>query len=635
MKYAINEDNFKALVEIIQENKRHCDYDTVCELADLYRMMLTGKDDDKIYRRFYKKFADSVDETEVALYEQLKRISNLILKPVTNRIGQPFNKVPRSNAKTEVLQYTDDTQGTKLKELQDVLNKFWGEKSFNDWMNTRFLELSRLDPNSWVVTEFESTDGTKLTEPYPFEVSSSEAIYFEYIKNTLQYLVVLQETAYTLYGQKSVIKLTNIPKDNIIGLREETRREVVEGESKDVVHRYINGQEIFNLIEFVDSEGNQFIMIGENQFYLFQEFIPHNLGYVNAFRSGYIRDDYTNGRTFVNYFDVALPYLLSTVKVTCEKDLAFALHLFGKRYEYTHKCTAEGCKNGNVIESGKPCTSCHGTGSITMSSTMEVVKIPFPDDVDKIWDLSKMSYTDRPGTEIIQLQLDYIDKLVENCFGVIFNSDTFIKPTIKDTATGELLDYENSYDALYPFAVNFAHVWDFQIKTIAKITSKDSGLIYSMSFGKDFGFETRLELIRRAKLIKDSGLSQDIFAKIEAKIVMIDNADNKNEYTKWNVKQIFNPFYGKSQDEIIVILQSSNVLRKSKVLYENYGAIWDSLEIKHPDIYEKNKTEIRKLLDAEIQEYIDLLDAEKPQTTPLKLNVKEDVELDEKGNPIE
>lgn len=631
----INTDNFKALVNVIKQNKRHHDYKTVTELANLYRMMITGKDDDEIYQMFYKKFAESSDKTEQALYEQLKRISNLILKPVTARISQPFNKVPRSNARVEVLEYSGDEQGTKLNELQTVLDKFYGSQSFNDWMNTRFMELSRIDPNSWVVIEFPETDGSILTEPYPFEVKSKDAIYFEFINNLLQFLVVMDvETenninynSYTLYGQNSVIKLSHVDKSKVKGLKEQKETIYVENRPIEITHYYIHDVEIFELKQFEDLEGTTFVMVNEGQFYLFQEPTPHNLGYVNAFRVGYIRDDYTDGRTFVNYFDVALPYLLSTVKVTCEKDLAFALHLFGRRYQYEQPCLAEGCNKGHLAEGGV-CSSCHGTGTLVTSSTMEVVTIPLPNNAmsGDILDLSKMAYVDRPPTDIIELQLKYLDELVANCFGVIFNSDSFIKPTIADTATAVLDDKENSYDALYPFATNFAKIWNYGVKTIAKIVGKDSKLLVKLSFGKDFGFETRTELMQRYDVAKKAGMSQDVLSKIEAKIIKIDNQDNSDEYVKWSVKKMFDPFYGKSPEEVMVLMAGTDIPKKTKVLYANYGMIWDELEMQYPDIYKMNKSKMKELLDIKVQKYVELIEAEKPKTTPFKIGALEDEE---------
>lgn len=629
----INKVNFDKLVHIIKEDNRHCDYDTVVALAELYRMMITGKDDDAIYRRFYQKFADSEDENEKALYEQLKRISNLILKPVTNRILQPFNKVPRSIARTEVLQYNSDEQNTKLNEFQLILNKFWGTKSWDDWMNSRFLELSAIDPNSWVVIEFPETDGSELTTPYPYEVKAENAIDFEYENNILQYLVAMEEddengveyNSYTLYGKDSVIKLSKVNKDLIKGLRTETKKERLNtGIYEDVVHNYIEQDEIIDYELFSDLNETAFVKIGSD-YYLFAEFIPHMLGYVNAFRIGYLRDNYTDGRTFVNCFDIAIPYLLNTVKVSVEKDLTFALHAFPRRYQYEQPCGHKGCNKGQLSEGGT-CPACKGTGTLITSSTQEVITIPLPSGSytsDDILDLTKLFATDRPPTDIIQLQLDYIDRLVEATFATIFNSDSYVKANIKDTATAVLDDKENSYDALYPFAINFAHVWSWGIRTIADITDKDAGLMVSLSFGKDFSFETRAELMNRYKVAKDAGMSDDVLNAIEAKIIQLDNADNKDNFLKWTIKKTFDPFYGKRAEEIPLLLQSPEVSRRAKVLYSNSGNIWDTLEMKDPQIFKMNKDKIRISLNAEIDKMIEQLDSEKSKTTPFRIPTPE------------
>lgn len=629
----ILQDNEK-IVEIIAEHiatgKLHADYYITTELADLYRMMITGRDDEPIYHRFYKNLAESTIEEDRKLYEQLRRISNLILKPVTNRILQPFNKVPRSNSKSVKLEYVNDTNGVKVSELQAVLDKFWGSKSFTQWMETRFLELSAQDPNAYVFIEFPETDGTELLQPYPYEVKSADILDYEKINEVLQWVLTRQLNDdgcydFTLYAKDSTVKFKHEEPEDISGLIiKELIRKSPDGigRIKQTVY-FANGKELESMDMFEDSEGNNYIMINSDKtrFYQIIEPTPHMLGYVNCFQCGYVRDLYTDGRTFVNCFDAALPYLLNTVKVSCEKDLTFALHVFPHRYMYEKHCTNEGCNHG-VMADGETCPSCHGSGTLTITSAQEVVKLPLPPNVsnEDIIDLSKLIYNDRPGTDIVDLQLRYIDSLVANSISVVFNSDIFVKPSMSDTATGKTLDYENVYDVLYPFAVHYAQTWTFGVETISDIVDKDQDLTVSMTFGKDFKFKTKNELLDDYKAAKEAGLGSAALEKIEADIIAIDNSEDPYNLRRWEVRKMYDPFYGKSHEETALLLTSNLSSRRAKILYANYGQIWDNVEAKEPEVYNMTPEKIKQILNSELDIMIATIDAETPRTATPKFS---------------
>ena len=63
-------------------------------------------------------------------------------------------------------------------------------------------------------------------------------------------------------------------------------------------------------------------------------------------------------------------------------------------------------------------------------------------------------------------------------------------------------------------------------------------------------------------------------------------AERPIELKRYRIKQKYNPFSGKSEKEIVILLNSIFVSKYSKVLYSNYGLIFDELE---SDYAEKNK----------------------------------------------
>ena len=102
-----------------------------------------------------------------------------------------FYKVPRSNTARRILAYKDDKGESKIKELNKIIDKFWGIEGYDDYMATRFIELNHIDPNAFVVFEFKEFDNTKeRLQPYPFEVFSPEAVDFSYSNRVLDYLIV-------------------------------------------------------------------------------------------------------------------------------------------------------------------------------------------------------------------------------------------------------------------------------------------------------------------------------------------------------------------------------------------------------------------------------------------------------------
>ena len=48
---------------------------------------------------------------------------------------------------------------------------------------------------------------------------------------------------------------------------------------------------------------------------------------------------------------------------------------------------------------------------------------------------------------------------------------------------------------------------------------------------------------------------------------------------RYNVKQMFNPFAGKSEKEILILMSSQHVREEEKILYANMEMYFDELEL--------------------------------------------------------
>jgi len=91
------------LADIVRKKKTHKYYERVCKLATLYKQIMTNEDTDPLFRQVVKR-----EESE--WFEQRKRLTNLVLMPISNHIRQPLTKVSRSNDLKREIKYKDDAK---------------------------------------------------------------------------------------------------------------------------------------------------------------------------------------------------------------------------------------------------------------------------------------------------------------------------------------------------------------------------------------------------------------------------------------------------------------------------------------------------------------------------------------------
>src|SRR3989304_5925281 len=225
------EQGYQILISTIVNKTTHKHYKRVTELAKLYKQLLAGENINELLRRF-------VPREEEIMFAQRVNLTQQITPSVSSTIINPFYKVPRVNSIIEKIDFENtESQDEKRVNLLQALEKYNGSKSLKGYMDKRFVELSFTDPNGFIITEFDKPElgflGEMVTKvsPRPFEVSSWEAINYEYKNNILQWLIVklgcsyhnrtmlpdkTYETkmevgsSYTIYLDNEAIKFTQI-----------------------------------------------------------------------------------------------------------------------------------------------------------------------------------------------------------------------------------------------------------------------------------------------------------------------------------------------------------------------------------------------------------------------------------------
>ena len=589
------------IIKVIKEKLRHENYDHVTGLADKYEIYYTGKGLDNELQQFTPREEDE-------LFTQRKKITKHIVTSVAWNVTSVEKKVPRSNGITKAITYKEGkSNDVKLEELEKILGKFWGDASWDRYMEVRWVELNDLDPNTFVAFEWGDFNPVKeLLQPYPFEIDSHEAIDFLYKNNILQYMTAMfvikipneqDEKAKSKDGEKYIIYL---PKETII---------ITEFWNESYLNQSVDGQ-------VRDINGEQILRI-ENRLFRVEYPKPHNQGYVPAFRVGWKRDPATRGATYIAPWHASLPYLEKIVKANSELDLTMALHVFPQKVVSVRKCDNEKCFGGVItLPDGQKqqCPVCEGSGLQIHRSAQDIIAVPLPKTGEEQLSLDDIVRYIYPPIDLPRFQDEYIDKMTQRCIQVVYNSDIFTRSEIAETATEKRIDLDNVYDTLFPMSVKYSATYKFGVRAIAKLIDREEGLVVVHSFSKDFRFKSKDDYIIERKMAVDAQAPPEVLAEIDREIKRIDTADNPDDFRRYEVITDLNPFEGKSESEIQFIITSGNVPRRQVVLYSCYGFIYDEIVTKEPGFFEMTKDKRMQIVYKFVDEYIAEIDKNKTQT---------------------
>ena len=603
---SINEGRIR-LFNVVSKNLKHSNYKRVTDKAELYAKLITGENMDSLLKKFTMRESED-------LFKQRKDITQHIITGVCKNLMDVHYKLPRSTSVQRVIKYKDDSENKNAAELEDILKVFWGkEGSFDAWFATRDIELNYMDPNAFISFGWsDNIDKTKERyRPYPIEYSSKESIDFKYVNNNLEYLIVKKkikvvtgrdEKKEEKEGSKYIMYL---PNESIVLAQvfdEEIIKDIIETKKEEDTSKWRSS----------DDNNKFYVKIGKDVFE-YNEPIPYNIGWVPAFRVGYVRDLYTNGETYLNPFDAAIPLMMKTIKTNSELDLTMSLLAFARLIQYAPKCSNKDCIEGKLRDSGKTCPDCNGLGFQVSKSAQEALYLKLPKDKGDVMDLSKLAVYLRPPVDIVEFQDGYIDKLTKKCYKVLYGSEQILKESIQVTATENQFDYDKTYDALFPYSVSVSKKWKFGVETIATIVDLINDLICYKTYGKDFKLKTKTDYINDRKLAKDSGVPANILNYYDNEIMRLNYIDNPEDFKRWEIRQSFNPFRGKSDQEILVLLSSELTTLYNKILYTHLDVIFEDIELstEGKGFYQKERSKQIEMIKTEVNKIINEIEAKK------------------------
>ena len=546
---------------------RHPYYERVTKLADLYLKLMTGEDIDSLLIQFNPR-------EDEEMFDQRKRITKTVVGAVAGKVKGPFEKVGRSNNVTKKLMISGDSGKVKLNTLQNSLDNYWGDETLDDFMDTRVIDLSFSDPNSFIITEMFQQDSQSDVKIFPFEVSSHEAVNFHYTNNSLDFLIVYD-------GKKKYTMYTN---DFSIVLVEKKDKKKKDQNDISVAGEMVSVSDQINQIG--QAEDQTKIEIGSKVFMI--RIVPNECKEIPAIRVGYKRDEMTKGNTYVSPLQKAVPRMEKIVKADSELDLTIALHTFPQKLQYAQRCLGdpirnEICEHGTIRGTDEKCKKCKGSGFIFHNSAQSAIMYEMPSQEDisqgaQMPDLDKLVVYKSPEINLIKFQNEYARMLEDQVIKDVFISQNFERGNGTATATEINFDMQSIYDTLYPFARKFSSIYKKQVKISACYLNLQEGLKIVHQFPKDFKMKSIGQLLAERKAAEDANAPEFFKKQLDLDIAEKIYHDNPIALNKFKVKQQHMPFAGKTQQQVLDIIAGNRTTKETALLWIEFENIMQSLE---------------------------------------------------------
>lgn len=580
---------------LIQSGTTHQDYKRTVEHARDYLAFISGEGIDDMLKKFVPRESD-------VMFEQRKQLTQAITPAVCSSLIKPFYKVGRNDKVKQIIEVKNSPN--KEEAIKKMMLEFFGDsrkqKGLNYWLKTRFVELSFSDPNSWVVIEWENPGLQATPKPYPVEVSADEAIWFEFKNGILQQLLIRKEIQYLAVDKR--YKNAIYKKGIRYTLYDIDRTVVYTQVDKD----FLKQNDLLSEMEL-----NGTIVEIKGITYSLTEYLP-NLGYVPAFRIGYTRDIATKGRTFVSPLKPAEAYLRKSIKTVSELDLSMTLHAFPQKIQYVDPCPGESpqkrCWHGK-LEDGSTCGECKGSGKKVHTSAQDAIYLAMPEQGQQnVINLDNILVYKAPPTDLLNFQKEYTESLKKESHIAVFNSQVFVQTETAKTATEVEDNMESIYDTLEPFTDQISAIFIEIVGTFAGILDvkpEDEDVNIIHRYPADPKLKNTAILLNELKLVNESKAPAFLRDAITNDIASIIYNGDPLGWAKYNTRRKFYPFNGKTNEEINLLLNSSYIAERTKVLAANFDLIFNDIEKENPGFsLMTNDNEQWKIVEEVVDRYV-------------------------------
>lgn len=543
--------------------KRHPDYEKCCEIAKKSAIFVTGE--------------GQADEYLIPLRDKetkrQKEIRVKVSKPITpfalNPVRTEFQKMFRVDGVHLAI------EGEEMNVVNEAIETYHSNASINTYFERRYVHWNFLDPNGWHVTErrnkVDELGRVVGVDVYPLEVTSEQAVNYEFDNGVPVWLIVKQER-YEMVAQQDANRKTTYKNEEVedyffyaagIALRYSGYIQTpLEG---------ITGEPI-ELTELAEGEN-------ETKKFIFQDFQTGSKEFP-GYKWGAYDELESNGTVKVPpFWDGARFVLEDLIETKSVFDVSRHNHVFPKLFHYDEPCdyhdeNGHTCMGGKMEGTGHTCPQCNGAGGKLHFSESDIVTFAMPkdmEDLSKLPALSSLAYYHQPPLDVTQELYSWIKDFLEWVYIASFNSTNVDKAFAAKTAT----EISAIYDAINARVYSSATWWSRMVEKTVRVTSQYLGKDVKVrhSVPMDMKLESLDVLLARysAAIDMPHEVKDAILHSILGK-TFLDNPSRVESIKAWSY---WKPFKSMSNETILFLLQSRANDDFDKILYEN----WDNVQI--------------------------------------------------------
>lgn len=570
----------------VKAKYRHPDWERTVELAREYKAFITGKDLEFMLRRFDRR------ESE-ADFTQANRIAQQITPAITSGLMNPARRLGKVKPTVDRMDYgrENDSKADQLRAGTEAFNNGVG---FDGYMS-QLVDPSDADPNGYVVLTFDDFD-ERYAKPtmYPVRIGCQNVFAAPWVNNELQYLYLGFAIRYEIQPAQlgadgTVIQPAQTAEGKRWAMYVDNHHIVANQVSKDAIPSGVIGKLLTadgTEVSITKDSGVAFSTGKAPAVYYFRSekeilyevtFFEQKSGRVPCFPVGCKRDPFTDGRTFVNRWHEAVPYLKKSLKQVRELDLTTALHAFPQKIQYVGKCRAKGC-NAGYTPDGEACGTCHGTALTTIGSAQDHITFPLPKDSADMIDAAKLVHYVPLPVDLISQMRDIMKDTRSDAFRAVYGFDLFGDGRVGKTVEEVEAMNQSLYDALSPLASWRERTRATMTWVYAGYNDMAEGLKVAYRYPSNYGFETSAQLMAMMAKAKEAGAPTDYRASLGMKLVTATFSDDEVTLARVKTQTAFDPFPGFSEDAVLSYISGGKATERSALRYIEKATIFSKCE---------------------------------------------------------
>lgn len=612
------------LEDTIMNNRTHVHYKRTVDLADLYRKIMTGDNQESLIVSYKPRESEAQKEQRI-------EITNSRTRYVTNKIVSVFKRVPRSDVTTDNIYFDglDDSEQVKMKvgEIQSRFKNFHKGTSMTDYLTEAFEHYSFYDPNAWLLIEIKTDpDGKSKPTTYPVEIPSEQAINYEWTNHDLEFLIIKQgcdvvEKKEAKHPDKADSGRFHIDTriQNAIDRHNQT---VVKPGAKFVMYAPDFALEYFEVatedksfteVEETTLQGYEFInlKVGDSiRRFAVKEYNTKSK-VTPAKQFGYLKDPKTNRETFVGQLEPAIHLLRDLINTKSEYDLVKAVHGFLQKIQYADVCrfedvfeqNADRCLDGKLRISGRECPECRGLGLKIHRSVQDIILKKWPEDKEEFIPLREAIYYVEVPEHMVKMWKQEVADLERDCSFAIFNTNLFDRSEIAVTATEKRINTDAAYDVLFDYGCQYSAFVKFVTTMTAIHTNNDDKLVVDHKI-TSFSLESTYDYLAQRKMAVEAGSPYVVIQAIDMMCLAKQAQDSPINVEWLKAREKFRPFREKSKEETMYILAELPATDPKKVLYIYFEDVMDEIENTVKDFASMKFEAQRELIKGVVEKYI-------------------------------